>query len=154
MSQENVQLVRGLYEAFGKGDVATVLGHMDQSIEWREAENFVYADRNPYIGPQAVLDGVFLRLGTEWDGFTVSPEELARCRQSRRRARDVQRNTQSYWAKSSSAVRSRLGRPRSKGRAVPAVHGYKAVRRCGRIKRTHRHPRLARKAAEKLTAPV
>ena len=26
MSQENVQLIRGLYEAFGKGDVATVLG--------------------------------------------------------------------------------------------------------------------------------
>ena len=75
MSQENVQLVRDLYEAFSKGDVATVLGRMDQSIEWREAENFVYADRNPYIGPQAVLDGVFMRLGSEWDGFTVSPEE-------------------------------------------------------------------------------
>ena len=75
MSEENVQLVRGLYEAFGKGDVAAVLGKMDRSIEWREAENFVYADRSPYVGPQAVLDGVFMRLGSGWDGFTVSPEE-------------------------------------------------------------------------------
>jgi uncharacterized protein len=75
MSQENVQLIRGLYEAFGKGDVATVLGKMDQGIEWREAENFIYADRNPYVGPQAVRDGVFMRLGSEWHAFMVTPEE-------------------------------------------------------------------------------
>jgi len=75
MSQENVRIVRGLYEAFGKGDVPTVLGQMDQGIEWNEAENFIYADRSPYIGPQAVLEGVFMRLGSEWEGFTVTPEE-------------------------------------------------------------------------------
>ena len=75
MSQENVQMIRDLYEAFGKGDVASVLGNMDRNIEWREAENFIYADRNPYIGPQAVLDGVFMRFGSEWDAFTVTPEE-------------------------------------------------------------------------------
>jgi uncharacterized protein len=75
MSQENVQVVRGVYEAFGRGDVPTVLGHMHQNIEWNEAENFIYADRNPYIGPQAVLEGVFMRLGADWEGFTVTPEE-------------------------------------------------------------------------------
>ncbi len=75
MSLENVQLVRGLYEAFGRGDVPTVLGRMDQGIEWREAENFIYADRSPYVGPQAVLEGVFMRLGSDWEGFTVMPEE-------------------------------------------------------------------------------
>ena len=52
MSQENVEVVRGLYEAFGSGDLPMVLGQMDQDIEWREAENFIYADRNPYLGPQ------------------------------------------------------------------------------------------------------
>ena len=72
---ENVQLIRGLYEAFEKGDVATVLGKMDENIEWREAENFIYADCNPYMGPQAVLEGVFMRFGSEWDAFTVTPEE-------------------------------------------------------------------------------
>jgi uncharacterized protein len=75
MSQENVHLIRGLYESFGKGDVHAVLGQMDQGIEWKEAENFIYADRNPYVGPQAVLDGVFMRLSTEWEAFTVTPEE-------------------------------------------------------------------------------
>jgi len=76
MSQENVQLIRGVYEAFGRGDIPAVLAQMDQSIEWNEAENFIYADRNPYVGPQAVLEGVFTRLGAEWEGFTVTPEEL------------------------------------------------------------------------------
>lgn len=75
MAQENVQLIRGLYEAFGKGDVSTVLGSMDEGIEWREAENFIYADRNPYVGRQAVLEGVLTRFGAEWNAFTVTPEE-------------------------------------------------------------------------------
>ena len=75
MSQENVQLIRGMYDAFGTGDVAAVLGQMDQSIEWREAENFMYADGNPYVGPQAILEGVFMRLGSEWAPFTILPEE-------------------------------------------------------------------------------
>jgi hypothetical protein len=75
MSSENVEVVRAIYDAFGQGDVPAVLGRMDQAIEWREAENFLYADRNPYIGPQAVLEGVFMRLGAEWEGFAVTPEE-------------------------------------------------------------------------------
>lgn len=75
MSQENVNLIRGLYEALGRGDVEMVLAQMDKSIEWREAENFIYADGNPYVGPQAILEGVFMRLGEEWNGFAVAPEE-------------------------------------------------------------------------------
>jgi uncharacterized protein len=76
MSQELVNTVRGMYEAFGVGDVPTVLAGLDPQVEWLEAENFIYADRNPYIGPQAVLEGVFMRLATEWDGFQVSPEGI------------------------------------------------------------------------------
>ncbi len=76
MSQENVEVLRGAYDAFGKGDIETVLGLMDQSIEWNEAENFPYADRNPYIGPQAILEGVFMRLEEDWEVFRVTPEEF------------------------------------------------------------------------------
>ena len=75
MSHENVEIVRGIYESFGRGDVPSALGQMHSSIEWNEAENFIYADGNPYVGPQAVLEGVFMRLGTDWEGFSVSPEE-------------------------------------------------------------------------------
>ena len=76
MSEENRKTVQGMYEAFGRGDIATVMGALDPDIEWWEAENFIYADGNPYVGPQAVLEGVFARLGGEWENFSVSPKEV------------------------------------------------------------------------------
>jgi hypothetical protein len=76
VSQQNADLMKSLYAAFGRGDVPTVLGAMDPAIVWNEAEGFPYADKNPYVGPQAVLEGVFMRLGSEWDGFAVAVEEV------------------------------------------------------------------------------
>jgi ketosteroid isomerase-like protein len=76
MSEDNAAVVRSMYDAFGRGDVPAVIGALDPEVEWLEAENFLYADRNPYVGPQAVLDGVFMRLGAEWDGFAVAPAEI------------------------------------------------------------------------------
>lgn len=90
MSRENVELMRGLYEAFGRGDVETVLGSMDEGIEWHEAENFLYADRSPYVGPQAVLEGVFARLGEDWEFFEVKAGRVARRRGPRRGAGDCE----------------------------------------------------------------
>ncbi len=76
MSQANVDLIRGLYDAFAAGDIAGVLGRMSPDIVWNEAENFIYADNNPYRGPEAILNGVFARIGAEWDGFAAIPEEI------------------------------------------------------------------------------
>ncbi len=76
MSVENVAVVQGLYDAFARGDMADALGRMDPGIEWNEAENFPYADGNPYRGPDAVLTGVFARCATEWEGFAVDMPDL------------------------------------------------------------------------------
>ena len=76
MSEGNRSTVQGMYDAFGRGDIATVLAALDPEVEWWEAENFIYADNNPYVGPQAVLQGVFARIGAEWEGFSVSPKEV------------------------------------------------------------------------------
>jgi len=76
MSKENVTLVRGMYDAFAAGDVAGVLSRLSADIVWNEAENFPYADRNPYLGPEAIANGVFARCGSEWDGFAVVVDEL------------------------------------------------------------------------------
>jgi ketosteroid isomerase-like protein len=65
-----------MYDAFARGDVAGVLGTLDPQIEWLEAENFIYAGGNPYIGHDAVLKGIFMRLGAEWDKFSATPEEI------------------------------------------------------------------------------
>lgn len=69
-------IVKGLYAAFARGDVPAVLGLFDPKIEWKEAEGYKYADGNPYVGPQAVAEGVFQRLMTDIDQFTVIPENV------------------------------------------------------------------------------
>ena len=76
MSEANVALIRAIYDAFAAGDVPGVLGRMDPAMVWNEAENFPYADGNPYVGPEAVAQGVFLRCATEWDGFAVQVDEI------------------------------------------------------------------------------
>jgi uncharacterized protein len=76
MSQENANIVRSLYEAFARGDIPTIIAALDPQVEWWEAEHFLYADKNPYVGPNAVLEGVFMRTGSEWDGFAVAPKEI------------------------------------------------------------------------------
>ena len=76
MSAENKKTIEGLYEAFGRGDVPFVMNTLHPEIEWWEAENFIYADKNPYRGPHAVLMGVFGRLVSEWDGFAAKPDEV------------------------------------------------------------------------------
>ena len=70
----NTDIIRNVYDAFGKGDIPTVLGSMDPNVEWREADGFPYA--GTYVGPDAVLQGVFMRLGSEWDGFRAEPDEV------------------------------------------------------------------------------
>lgn len=58
-------IIENMYKAFSVGDVPAVLSAMDDHIVWNEAEGNSYADGNPYKGPDAVLNGVFTRLGTE-----------------------------------------------------------------------------------------
>jgi ketosteroid isomerase-like protein len=70
-------LLRGLYEAFGRGDMGTVLGTMDPSISWREAEGNPYRmDGVAWVGPNEIVENLFVKLGTEWDGFTVTPAKF------------------------------------------------------------------------------
>jgi ketosteroid isomerase-like protein len=76
MSQQNVALVRGIYDSLAAGDVAAAQGAMSPDIVWHEAENFALADRSPYVGPDAVFEGVFARLASAWDGFALTIDEL------------------------------------------------------------------------------
>lgn len=72
--EKDVEIVQNLYADFAKGDVPAVLQKFDPEIVWNEAENFPYADGNPYIGPQAVLEGVFARLGAEWEYWNLTEQ--------------------------------------------------------------------------------
>jgi ketosteroid isomerase-like protein len=66
--------ITGLYQAFARGDVPAVLAAFSPDISWTEAEGFPYG--GTYVGPDAVLLGVFARLGSEWDGFAAVPREF------------------------------------------------------------------------------
>ena len=70
----NLNSVKSTYAAFAKGDIPTVLGVLSPDIEWTEAEGFPYG--GTYHGPRAVLEGVFMRLGSEWEGFAAVPDEF------------------------------------------------------------------------------
>lgn len=76
MSAANVDTVKAIYGAFATGDIPSVVAAMSPDIEWNEAENFHYADGNPYRGPDAILGGVFARLAADWDGFGLEPEQF------------------------------------------------------------------------------
>ena len=71
-SPDNVSIVQSAYNAFAAGDVNSVLATFDPNIVWNEAENFPYADGNPYIGGEAIVNGVFGRIGAEWDNFHLT----------------------------------------------------------------------------------
>lgn len=74
---DNVTLMKSLYAAFGRGDVPSVLGAMSGDIKWHQAEGNPYMPSGEaFVGPDAVLNNVFMRLGTEWDGFAVHPRSF------------------------------------------------------------------------------
>src|SRR3984957_5547255 len=60
--------------SFATGDVPAALGAMADDIQWTEADGFPLA--GTYVGPQAVLEGVFMRLGEIGDDFAVVPEQF------------------------------------------------------------------------------
>ncbi|MBI1852020.1 MAG: nuclear transport factor 2 family protein [Planctomycetes bacterium] len=71
---DNLETIRGAYEAFARGDVAAALAVLAPDASWTEAEGFPYA--GTYVGPDAILKGVFMRLGTEWEGYAAVPHEF------------------------------------------------------------------------------
>ncbi|MEP1088448.1 nuclear transport factor 2 family protein [Algoriphagus sp.] len=76
MTTTNMSIIDGLYKAFAVGDVPAVLGRMDPNIVWNEAEGNAYSDGNPYIGPEAVLNGVFGRIMADHEYFNLKDIEL------------------------------------------------------------------------------
>lgn len=72
---DNTQILKGLYDAFARGDVAAVLGGMSPDIRWHEAEGNPYQPSGEaWVGPEAILTNLFMKLATEWDGFAVHPK--------------------------------------------------------------------------------
>jgi len=70
----NKEIIQSMYNSFASGDVAAVTAAFADDISWTEADGFPLA--GTYIGPQAVVENVFMRLGEFSDNWGVVVERL------------------------------------------------------------------------------
>jgi ketosteroid isomerase-like protein len=76
MSQENINVVKNIYKAFGQGDIPAVFELFDPAIEWIAAENSPAAAGSPYHGLNEVREGVFMLIGADFPEFSIRVDEL------------------------------------------------------------------------------
>lgn len=62
------QIVAEHYAASDQQDLAAMLADVSPQVRWTEMAGFPCA--GTHIGPQAVVEQVFQRLATEWEGYT------------------------------------------------------------------------------------
>ena len=68
----NTDILQRAYAAFASGDVPQVLASLHDSIEWTQPAGDTYA--GTYSGSDAVMQHIFMPLGTEWSSFLVKPD--------------------------------------------------------------------------------
>lgn len=73
MSQENVDLIRSVYEAFGSGDMETVQRRI-ADCEWHEMEGMPYG--GVFTGTEAIFGNVFGPITQDVEDFAAVPDEL------------------------------------------------------------------------------
>ena len=74
MSEQSVEVAKGIYAAFAAGDVPGVLGAFADQIEWHEADGMPYGGL--HRGGEAVAQNVFGPITEDVEGFAVTPEEF------------------------------------------------------------------------------
>ena len=72
----SVRTIQAAYAAFAKNDPSVLFGAMAPDIQWHEAQGNPLADGNPYVGAQAIGEGVFGRLLAAIDDFSAAPEQF------------------------------------------------------------------------------
>jgi ketosteroid isomerase-like protein len=76
MSQENINIINKIYDAFNQRDYETVLKSFDSAFEWVAADSSPLADRSPYHGLDEVQEGVFNRIAAGFERLTVRIDEI------------------------------------------------------------------------------
>jgi uncharacterized protein len=67
-------VVQGAYEAFGKGDIAAVIGLLDPGVEWSSPETLPHGGE--FSGP-AEVGRFFEGIGAQWRDLSLDVESVA-----------------------------------------------------------------------------
>ncbi|MBE9041232.1 nuclear transport factor 2 family protein [Oscillatoriales cyanobacterium LEGE 11467] len=70
----NLDIIKTLYQAFENGEIDIILDILDPNVEWHESEKLPYG--GTFVGRDAVLAGVFEKIGLEWENFEARVEEF------------------------------------------------------------------------------
>jgi len=73
MAQDNVDVVQGAWDAFGRGDIDAVLEAIAPSAETRVPESLPWG--GTYAGPDGFRD-FLTKLGDSWDQFSATPQKV------------------------------------------------------------------------------
>ncbi|WOH53378.1 nuclear transport factor 2 family protein [Bradyrhizobium sp. sBnM-33] len=72
---KNYEAIKAHYAASDRKDVDGMMAPITGQTVWTEMAGFPYA--GTYVGPEAIIAGVFKRIGEEWDDYSFSLERLA-----------------------------------------------------------------------------
>jgi len=73
MSESTADVIRGVYDAFGRADIPAILGVLDEGIDWSVPDNL------PHGGDFHGRDGVglfFQGIGENWEDLAVDIEAI------------------------------------------------------------------------------
>ena len=80
MSQQNVDVVRGVYEAFARQDIPAILGSLADDVDWYVPDALPYGGRHK--GPEGVagffqkLPGQFAEVAVDIDRYVASGDDV------------------------------------------------------------------------------
>jgi ketosteroid isomerase-like protein len=74
--QDNIDLIKKLYAAFGQGDIETIIDHLADQLVWRfDAPSVI-----PYAGehgtPEQVKEGFFANLASTQKDYSLQTDEF------------------------------------------------------------------------------
>jgi ketosteroid isomerase-like protein len=73
MSNDNAELLRGTYEAFGRGDIPAVMAVLDENIVWSTPALLPHAMA---VNGRDDVGAFFQKLASTWEDFNLEIDDL------------------------------------------------------------------------------
>ena len=73
MANDNLELIQGGYDAFGRGDIGAVLEILADDVEWHVPDALPQGMR---VRGRDEVGGFFKKLGSTWEGLSLDVEDF------------------------------------------------------------------------------